>query len=266
MLDRFNRHINYLRISVTDRCNLRCRYCMPDEGIKLLRHEDILTFDEITGFTRLAVEKGIDKVRITGGEPLVRNGIVALVGMIAEIPGISDLSMTTNGTLLENFAADLKNAGLQRVNISLDTIDPEKYAWITRKGNLNDVFRGIETARKAGLDPVKINCVKGESGSQEDAAGVGEFCINNGLEVRYIEEMDLEKGRFSLVHGGTGGLCAECNRLRLTSNGKLKPCLFNGMEFDIRTLGYDEALRLALENKPEKGMTNSNNCFYNIGG
>ena len=110
MLDRFNRHINYLRISVTDRCNLRCRYCMPGEGIKLLRHEDILTFDEITRFTRFAVEKGIDKVRITGGEPLVRKGIVALVGMIAGIPGIADLSMTTNGTLLENFAADLKKA------------------------------------------------------------------------------------------------------------------------------------------------------------
>jgi cyclic pyranopterin phosphate synthase len=239
---------------------------MPDEGIKLLRHEDILSFDEITGFTRLAVEKGIDKVRITGGEPLVRKGIVALVGMIAEIPGISDLSMTTNGTLLENFASDLKKEGLQRVNISLDTVDPEKYAWITRKGNLNDVFRGIDAALKAGLTPVKINCVKGDSGSQEDAAGVDGFCRNNGLEVRYIEEMDLEKGRFSKVHGGTGGLCAECNRLRLTSDGKLKPCLFNGMEFDIREPGYEEALRLALENKPEKGMTNSNNSFYNIGG
>jgi len=266
VLDRFNRHINYLRISVTDRCNLRCRYCMPDEGIKLLRHEDILTFDEIAGFTRLAVEKGIDKVRITGGEPLVRKGIVALVGMIAEIPGITDLSMTTNGTLLENFASDLKKAGLQRVNISLDTVDPEKYAWITRLGDLNDVSRGIETARKAGLNPVKINCVRPEAGSREEAEGVGEFCRKNDLEVRYIEEMDLEKGRFSKVHGGTGGNCAECNRLRLTSNGKLKPCLFNDMEFDIRTLGYEEAIRLALENKPEKGETNSNNSFYNIGG
>ena len=266
MLDRFNRHIKYLRISVTDRCNLRCRYCMPDDGIKLLRHEDILTFDEITAFTRLAVEKGTDKVRITGGEPLVRKGIAALVGMIADIPGITDLSMTTNGTLLENFAADLKKAGLQRVNVSLDTVDPQKYAWITRVGNLSDVFRGIEAARKAGLDPIKINCVRGGPGSQGDADGVGQFGRDNGLEVRYIEEMDLETGRFSKVHGGLGGLCAQCNRLRLTSDGKLKPCLFNGMEFDIRTLGYEEALRLALANKPEKGMTNSNNSFYNIGG
>ncbi len=266
MLDSFNRHINYLRISVTDRCNLRCRYCMPGEGIQLLKHEDILSFDEITRFTKIAVEKGIDKVRITGGEPLVRKGIVTLIGMIAEIPGIIDLSMTTNGTLLENFAEDLKRAGLQRVNISLDTVNPERYAWITRRGELQDVLRGIDSARKAGLNPVKINCVKGEAGLLEDAEGVGEFCRKQGLEVRYIEEMDLEKGRFSKVHGGTGGQCGICNRLRLTSDGKLKPCLFNGMEFDIRKLGCEEALRLALANKPEKGMTNSKNSFYNIGG
>jgi len=266
MLDRFNRHINYLRISVTDRCNLRCRYCMPEEGIKLLSHEDILTFDEIIGFTGLAVEKGIDKVRITGGEPLVRKGIVTLVGMIAEIPGITDLSMTTNGTLLEIFAADLKKAGLQRVNISLDTVDPEKYAWITRRGNLNDVIRGIEAAQKAGLSPIKINCVTGESSSEEDVKGVAEFCSKNRLELRYIEEMNLEQGKFSIVHGGIGGHCALCNRLRLTSDGKLKPCLFNDMEFDIRALGYHEALRLAVENKPEKGTTNSKNSFFNIGG
>ena len=127
MLDRFNRHINYLRISVTDRCNLRCTYCMPEEGITLLPHEDILTFDEITEFARVAVKNGIDKIRITGGEPLVRRGITKLVEMIASIDGVRDLSLTTNGILLEKFAGELKAAGLNRVNISLDTIDPERF-------------------------------------------------------------------------------------------------------------------------------------------
>jgi cyclic pyranopterin phosphate synthase len=123
--DRFNRNIDYLRISVTDRCNLRCTYCMPEEGIQLLRHEDILSFDEITSFTKVAVENGVTKVRITGGEPLVRKGITTLVRMISEIKGIKDLSMTTNGVLLKQFANELRAAGLHRVNISLDTVDPE---------------------------------------------------------------------------------------------------------------------------------------------
>src|SRR5664280_2578531 len=159
MLDRFNREINYLRISVTDRCNLRCRYCMPEEGIRLLRHEDILSFDEITGFTKAAVRNGITKVRITGGEPLVRKGIVSLVKMVASIDGIKDLSMTTNGVMLKEFALDLKKAGLHRVNISLDTADPDRFSQITRGGNINDVMSGIISAKDAGLLPVKINCV-----------------------------------------------------------------------------------------------------------
>jgi len=178
---------------------------MPEEGIKLLRHEDILTFDEITDFTRVAVANGITKVRITGGEPLVRKGIVTLVEMIAEIDGIMDLSMTTNGTLLGQFAGDLHNAGLQRINISLDTIDPEKYSFISRNGNLNDVFRGIDAAIKANLVPVKINCVIRESKSERDAMEVAGFCRSNGIAVRFIREMDLERGTFSVVEGGSGG-------------------------------------------------------------
>jgi cyclic pyranopterin phosphate synthase len=141
MFDRFNRKLNYLRISVTDRCNLRCTYCMPEEGIKLFRHEEILSFSEIAEFTKVAVANGVTKVRITGGEPLVRKGITALVRMISDIEGIEDLSMTTNGTLLNQFAVDLRNAGLKRVNISLDTIDPEKFKAITRTGDINDVFK-----------------------------------------------------------------------------------------------------------------------------
>jgi len=239
---------------------------MPEEGIKLLRHEDILTFDEITDFTRVAVANGITKVRITGGEPLVRKGIVTLTGMIAGIHGIKDLSMTTNGTLLAEFAADLRDAGLQRINISLDTIDPEKYSFITRKGNLNDVFRGIDAAIKANLVPVKINCVIRESKSERDAMEVAGFCRSNGLEVRFIREMDLERGTFSVVEGGSGGNCSACNRLRLTSVGKLKPCLFNDAEYDIRELGYERAIKMAVEIKPEQGLNNLKNGFYNIGG
>lgn len=266
MLDRFNRSINYLRISVTDRCNLRCRYCMPEEGIKLLRHEDILSFDEIADFTRLAVNYGITKVRITGGEPLVRRGIVTLVSMLAQIEGIMDLSMTTNGIMLKQFAGELKSAGLQRVNISLDTVDQEKFSYITRSGSLKDVFEGIEAARKAGLIPVKINCVIKQSKEENEARAVTEYCRKNDLEIRYIRQMDLINGQFSVVEGGTGGDCAICNRLRLTSNGKLKPCLFNDIEFDIRELGHEAALSLAIEHKPECGSRNFTGEFYNIGG
>lgn len=266
MYDRFNRNINYLRISVTDRCNLRCTYCMPEEGIKLLRHEDILTFDEIAGFTRIAVERGVSKVRLTGGEPLVRKEVTRLVSMIADIQGIKDLSMTTNGVLLGQYATELKKAGLHRVNISLDTIDAERFRAITRVGDISDVLKGISAAQKAGLNPVKINCVIKESKDEEDAQGVTRYCRDNNLEIRYIHQMDLVKGHFSTVEGGSGGDCELCNRLRLTSNGMLKPCLFSNIEYDIRKLGYSEAIRLAVESKPACGSVNENGAFYNIGG
>ncbi|HEY5471417.1 MAG TPA: radical SAM protein [Bacteroidales bacterium] len=266
MLDRFNRNINYLRISVTDRCNLRCSYCMPAEGIQLLKHADILTFDEITNFTKIAVEYGVTKVRITGGEPLVRKGVTALVRMISDIQGIADLSMTTNGVLLKEFAKELKSSGLHRVNISLDTIDPQRFTEITRTGNINNVFEGIAAARKAGLLPIKINCVIINSKEEENAKGVTLFCKENDLEIRYIRQMDLVHGHFGMVDGGTGGDCERCNRLRLTANGKLKPCLFNNIEFDIRELGFEKAINLAVELKPECGTVNDTGTFYNIGG
>jgi len=264
--DRFNRNINYLRISVTDRCNLRCTYCMPEDGIQLLRHEDILSFDEIKDFTEVAVANGVTKVRITGGEPLVRKGITTLVRMISDIKGIKDLSMTTNGVLLKRFAHELRAAGLHRVNISLDTIDPEKFKTITRTGDIIDVFEGINAAKNAGLLPVKINCVVKESKEEEEAKAVTRFCKENNLEIRYIRQMDLVNGHFSMVEGGTGGDCSLCNRLRLTSNGKLKPCLFNNIEFDIRELGFEKAIKLAVELKPECGSKNETGAFYNIGG
>ena len=239
---------------------------MPEEGIALLRHEDILSFDDIAEFVEVAVKHGVNKVRITGGEPLVRKGIVTLVKMIAGIKGIHDFSMTTNGVLLKDFAADLKAAGLHRVNISLDTTDPEKFTYITRGGNVNDVFGGIAAAKKAGLVPVKINCVIIKSKDEEDARKIAEYSLLNKLEIRYIHQMDLVNGHFSTVDGGTGGNCSLCNRLRLTATGKLRPCLFNDQEFDIRKMGNENAIIKAVEFKPECGSSNITGKFYNIGG
>jgi GTP 3',8-cyclase len=266
MLDRFNRKINYLRISVTDRCNLRCRYCMPEEGVKFISHNEILSFEEIQEVVQTAVPLGINKVRLTGGEPLVRKDIINLVRMIAGVDGVKDLAMTTNGLLLSRFARPLTQAGLQRINISLDTIDAEKFAFLTRGGKINEVFEGIKAARKAGLAPIKINCVVGSGPSEADALSVKAFCMENDLQVRFIKQMDLETGDFGIVHGGSGGDCSNCNRLRITSNGMIKPCLFSNHEFSIRSLGIENAIHMALGVKPEKGMKNINNCFHNIGG
>jgi cyclic pyranopterin phosphate synthase len=239
---------------------------MPSEGIQLLKHSDILTFDEITAFCRVAIDYGVTKVRLTGGEPLVRRGITALVRMLSDLNGISDLSMTTNGVLLKDYAQELKNAGLHRINISLDTIDPLRFAEITRGGNIGDVFEGIKAATDAGLLPVKINCVIRESKEENEAKGVTAFCRQNNLEIRYIKQMDLVRGHFSTVEGGTGGDCGLCNRLRLTANGKLKPCLFDDLEFDVRKLGFEKAFLSAVELKPSCGTVNSKSAFYNIGG
>lgn len=266
MYDKYSRRINYLRISVTDRCNLRCRYCMPEEGVRLLPHNEILTFDEIVDFTRVAVKMGVDKVRITGGEPLVRRGIVELIAMIASIEGIKDLSMTTNGTKLSEFALQLAGAGLNRVNVSLDTLDPEKYRLLTRGGSLDDALEGINAAIAAGLTPVKLNCVVKESSREADAASVTRFGLEKGLEVRYIRQMDLARGDFGIVEGGDGGNCSICNRLRLTASGMVKPCLFNDLEFDVRKLGPEEAIRMAVSQKPACGSSNFTGEFYNLGG
>ncbi|MGD9992530.1 MAG: GTP 3',8-cyclase MoaA [Salinivirgaceae bacterium] len=266
MYDCFSRKINYLRVSVTDRCNFRCTYCMPAEGVELLSHNDILSFDEIVETIKFGVSQGINKVRLTGGEPLVRKGIVNLVQMIRSIEGITDLSMTTNGVHLAEMAQALKDAGLQRVNISLDTLDPERFKQITRVGNLQDVLNGIEAAQKAGLTPIKLNCVVKNSGQEPDALMVTKFANENNLQVRYIHEMDLAKGTFSVVEGGDGGNCAICNRLRLTANGNIMPCLFSNKGYNIRELGIEEAYHQALLKKPKSGKVNNKGSFYNIGG
>ena len=266
MFDLFNRPINYLRVSITDRCNLRCVYCMPAEGIRLLDHKDIITYEEILEVIKAGVSLGITKVKITGGEPLVRKGVVGLVEKISKIREITDFGMTTNGILLGQFAKDLYHAGLHRVNISLDTTDPEKYRTITRGGNLEMVFDGIEAAKKAGFSPIKINCVVKESSSEPDALAVKKYCREHDLEVRFIHEMNLETGCFSLVEGGNGGNCRSCNRLRLTANGMIKPCLFNNLSYSIRELGIREAMLRAINTKPEKGNVNNLDRFHTIGG
>ncbi|MFA7116405.1 MAG: radical SAM protein [Bacteroidales bacterium] len=288
MKDNFGREISYLRISVTDRCNLRCVYCMPAEGVPLIHHSQILNFDEICGFVKYAVAHGIHKVRLTGGEPTVRKNITTLVSMLSSIEGIHDLAMTTNAQLLESMALELKQAGLNRVNISLDTLDPDKYRKLTRIGDIEKVFRGIAEAKKVGLTPIKLNCVlmnepadnnlcslpddhtnvskKKTEKNQQHRVQMQKFADDNDLDLRFIHYMNLKDGSFSVVEGGRGGDCPNCDRLRLTSTGLLKPCLFSNISYDIRKLGYEKAFQEAIKNKPHHGVANTEDEFYTIGG
>ncbi len=266
MLDKFKRKITYIRISVTDRCNLRCIYCMPEEGIKLISHNEILTYDEIYEICQVGAELGINKVRLTGGEPLVRKGIELLVEKIASIPQITDLNMTTNGIFLEHYAQILKDAGLMRVNVSLDTLDPDEYKRITRGGDIYKVFKGIEAAVKVGLTPVKLNAVVMDKNDKKTKLSLIEYAKNIGVEIRFISQMHLDKGDFQVVEGGDGGNCKICNRLRLTANGFIKPCLFSDDEYSVRELGIREAILKAVEFKPKSGTTCTHRNFYNIGG
>ena len=282
MKDSFGREMTYLRVSVTDRCNLRCRYCMPVEGLTMLRHEDILSYEEIVDVVGAAVEMGFRKFRLTGGEPLVRRGVVGLVDMLARIDGVEDLAMTTNGTLLAGQAAALKAAGLRRVNVSLDAIDPARYEQITRGGSVADAIAGIDAAIAARLAPVKINCVvaqppdepagdlglglQGLEAAGPDARAVAAFAAERGCQVRFIREMNLAGGQFSTVRGSKGGHCPSCNRLRLTSDGFIRPCLFSNLKFDIRKLGPRQAIRLAVAAKPQAGLTCDDRTMNGIGG
>ena len=191
--DGFQRGISYLRISVTDRCNLRCIYCMPPEGVELVSHDDILSFEEILLAVRAAVTLGIDKIRITGGEPLVRSGIVELVSMIAAVEGVKDISMTTNGILLDKYADELVSAGLNRVNISLDTLKYQRFKEITRTGTLADTLKGLEAAKAAGLTPVKINMVPMRGVNDDEVIDFARMTLTSGWHVRFIELMPLNR-------------------------------------------------------------------------
>jgi cyclic pyranopterin phosphate synthase len=191
MLDNFNRDINYLRVSVTDRCNLRCRYCMPKEGLSLIGHDDILRYEEISRIVRTAVDTGIRKIRITGGEPLIRRGIVDFIASLKTIPDLMDISLTTNGILLESFAGKLYHAGVRRINISLDSLNHKKYEHITRGGDLNAVLRGIDLVHRIGFSPIKINIVAIEGFNDDEILDFAKMCIVKPFQIRFIELMRL---------------------------------------------------------------------------
>lgn len=191
LIDNYNRKIEYLRISITDRCNSRCKYCMPEEGIECKLHSDILSFEEIEKITKVFSKLGVRKVRLTGGEPLVRKNVTALVAKLSKIDGIEDLAMTTNGLLLSKLAYDLKEAGLNRVNISIDSLDEKKYSKITRGSKLTDVLKGIEVSKKVGLTPIKLNTVLIKNFTENEINDFVELTKDEKISVRFIELMTI---------------------------------------------------------------------------
>jgi GTP 3',8-cyclase len=265
MLDRFDRQISYLRISVTDRCNLRCVYCMPEEGIKLTTHEDILSFEDIAAIVTTAASIGISKIRLTGGEPLVRRGIVDLVSMLAVISGVSEVAMTTNGTLLQPLAKRLKAAGLRRINISLDTLDADSYRRITRGGNLADALAGIDAALSAEL-PVKINMVRPPDGTDEELARMREFCDVRGIKLQLIRQYSLSQDKKDDGVYDRPSPCSACNRVRLLADGTLKPCLHSDDEISLDMSDIEGSLVSAIQAKPARGTVCTGRDIIQIGG
>ncbi len=194
MIDDYGRNINYLRISLTELCNLRCKYCMPAEGVPKKQHGDMFTWEEYLSAIRGAISLGITKVRLTGGEPLVKYGIVDLCREIAALPGLEEVCLTTNGTLLPKYAKGLKEAGVDRLNISLDTLNPEKYKEITRLGNLEDALAGIQAAKEAGFENIKINVVLIKGFNDDEVEDFVELTRDENIEVRFIELMPIGDG------------------------------------------------------------------------
>jgi cyclic pyranopterin phosphate synthase len=268
--DRFGRKIDYLRISVTDKCNYRCIYCMPEEGVKLKSHDEILSFEEITAIARCAARLGIVKIRLTGGEPLVRRDIEILVEMLSRCEGINELVMTTNGSLLSREKAlKLKEAGLSRVNISLDTLDGDEFKRITRRGNIEDVLAGIDAAKWAGLDPVKINMVISEATSRSQVMEMRSFCKQEGLKLQTIKQFSLYQREERIDSSFTFDRpkpCSLCNKIRLTADGFLKPCLLSNAEIKVDFSNIEESLRRAVREKPLKGTICENRMMSQIGG
>lgn len=286
MIDNHGRNIDYLRISVTDLCNLRCVYCMPEEGIRRLSHNEILRVEDIEEIAIAAATLGIKKIRITGGEPLIRRSIVDIIRRVANAPGIEEVALTTNAVLLPGFAKQLKEAGLSRVNVSIDTLDPDKYREITRGGEVEDVLRGIEAAIDADLAPIKLNAVLMGGVNEDMIRPLVKMTENSDFRIRFIEVMPIgecagwNKDRFisitkvleeepDLKFVGTDGVsklyrkegskgsvglispisshfCPTCNKIRVTSDGKLKPCLHSAEEIPLRGLHGEELVR-ALE-------------------
>lgn len=268
MLDRFKRDIFYLRISVTDRCNLRCTYCMPENGILLKKHGDILSYEQIVAIVREAVKLGITKVRLTGGEPLVRKNISLLIEELRAETEILEITLTTNGTLLPKMARSLKRAGLNRLNISLDTLNPETYRRLTRKGNLELVLKGIDSAIDAGFLNTKLNMVLIPGINTHEVEDLRTFCLNKGLKLQRINQYSLSDiNSINRQHTSERPLnCSLCNRIRLTADGHLKPCLFSDIEIPINMARIKESLMQAIMNKPECGSFCSRRENWQIGG
>ena len=294
MLDKFGREITYLRLSVTDLCNLRCRYCMPEEGVPKKDHAAMLTEDEMILAVEAAASLGITKLRITGGEPLVKKNILSICRRAARVPGIREVCMTTNGLRLPELAVPLREAGVRRLNISLDTLDPEKYAQITRCGVLSDALAGIHAALEAGYDKIKLNAVLIGGFNDDEIEEMAKLTLRYPLDMRFIELMPMGENGFGkeaylpytevlrrlpelMPLPGEGGaaklyrlpgalgnvglispvsahFCSGCNRLRLTADGKLKPCLHSSAEYPIKGLdkaGMTAVMREAILGKPE---------------
>ncbi|MDQ1337018.1 MAG: 3,8-cyclase [Thermodesulfobacteriota bacterium] len=191
MLDKNHRTISYLRLSVTDRCNLRCIYCMPEEGVQFLPHSDILTYEEMLHLVRLSVQRGIRKVRVTGGEPLVRKGFTGFLDILCRIEGLEEVALTTNGVLLKQYAADIRNCGICRINVSLDSLRPERFFHITGKDSFNQVREGIEEAERVGFDPIKINVVAMKGVNDDEILDFAKLAVNNPYHIRFIELMPV---------------------------------------------------------------------------
>jgi cyclic pyranopterin phosphate synthase len=283
LVDSFGRAHDNLRISVTDRCNIRCFYCMPETGVQFMERNEILSFEEIERFVRVAVRLGITKLRITGGEPLVRRDLPVLIRKLVAIPGIRDLALTTNAVLLEEMAQPLYEAGLRRINIHLDTLDPERFKKITRRDDLSRVLAGIDACLRLGYGPVKLNAVAVKGLTEPDIVPIARFCRERNIEPRFIEFMPLDAqhlwdrarvlsademirvlsreisplvdipdrdprapateyryadngGRVGFIASVTRPFCLNCNRIRLTSDGKLRYCLFAIEEADVKSL------------------------------
>jgi cyclic pyranopterin phosphate synthase len=283
LLDSFGRVHDSLRISVTDRCNIRCFYCMPETGVQFVNHGEILSFEEIERFVRIAVTLGVTKLRVTGGEPLVRRNLPLLISRLAAIPGIRDLALTTNGVLLPEFAVPLYEAGLRRLNVHIDTLDRARFLEITRRDDLDKVLSGLDIAKQAGFNRIKLNAVAVKNLLEPDIVPLARYARENGFEVRYIEFMPLDAqgiwdrskvlladdiiallsreisplipvpdpdprapaaeyafadgiGQVGFIASVSRPFCLNCNRIRLTADGKLRYCLFAIEEDDVKTL------------------------------
>ncbi|MBQ4611093.1 MAG: GTP 3',8-cyclase MoaA [Clostridia bacterium] len=311
MKDNFGREIKYLRLSVTELCNLRCRYCMPEDGVCKKSHADMLTAEEMVTAVRAAASLGIKKIRITGGEPLVKRNVVSLCSSIAKVEGIEEVCITTNATLLKDLALPLREAGVSRVNLSMDTLNEEKYRYITRRGRLEDALEGMEAALSAGFDKVKLNVVLIGGFNDDEIPTIAELSRRYPMDVRFIELMpmhdggefgqaayipcakvleylpDAEKlgqegvaemyrlsgalGRIGLISPVSAHFCGTCDRLRLTADGKLKPCLHSAVEYPIKGMTQEQMaaeMKRAILSKPpchdELSATRRSNAGRNM--